>query len=140
MFPSQTLELEIMLSLWRSEGGLAPGLGVLGVPLVRHGAVRHQHDGLETSGLPGPGNREIVSHEPGVDLPVIHRAGVHIGRLLYHHLHLLSCESEGQKPCGDILIVIKLSKNWSESPSMMVSNRAMTARTRPHLTPQLPSL
>ena len=106
-----------MLSLRRSEGGLAPAgrVGVLGEPLVRDRAVGHQHHGLQASGLPGPGDGEVVPHEAGVDLPVVHGAGVHVGRLLHHHLHLLGCESEGQEPCRDILIVIELSKKWSES-------------------------
>ena len=88
-----------MLSLRRSEGGLAPagGVGVLGEPLVRHRAARHQHDRLQTSGLPGARNGEIVSHEAGVDLSMIH-GGVHVGRLLDHHLQLLCSESVGQEP------------------------------------------
>ena len=79
---------------WRGpEGGLAPPgrHGVLGEPLVRHGAVGHQHDGLQASGLPGPGDGEVVSHEAGVDLSVVHGAGVHVLGLSHlHQLHLKS--------------------------------------------------
>ena len=68
-----------------------------GSPLVRDRAVRHQHDGLEAARLPGSCDGEIVSHEARVDLSVIH-GGVHVGRLLDHHLQLLCRESVGQEP------------------------------------------
>ena len=57
----------------------------------------HQHHGLQSAGLAGPRDGEIVPHEAGVDLPVVHGAGVHVGGLLQHHLHLLSGERVGQE-------------------------------------------
>ena len=64
--------------------------------------MRHQHDGLEAARLPGSSNGEIVSHEARVDLSMIH-GGVHVGRLLHHHLHLLCSQSEGQESWGAIV-------------------------------------
>ena len=50
--------------------------------------MRHEHDGLERPGLTRAGDGEVVSHEAGVDLAVVHRAGVHVGglRSLRHQL------------------------------------------------------
>merc|ERR1719397_1080957 len=55
-------------------------------------SVRHEHDGLEAARLAGPGQAEVVGHEAGVDLALVHRAWVHVGRLLHHHLQLLACK------------------------------------------------
>ena len=50
--------------------------------------MRHEHDGLQRPGLPGAGDGEVVAHEAGVDLAVVHRARVHVGglRSLRHQL------------------------------------------------------
>ena len=64
--------------------------------------MRHQHDRLESARLPGARDGEIVSHEARVDLSMIH-GGVHVGRLLQHHLHLLGSQGEGQEACRAIV-------------------------------------
>ena len=104
--PISSLQLEVVLNLRDPEGGLAPAgvVRVLREPLVRHGAVGHQHHGLQSAGLAGPRDGEIVPHEARVDLSMIH-GGVHVGRLLHHHLQLLCSQSEGQESCGAIVTV-----------------------------------
>ena len=57
----------------------------------------HQHHGLEAPGLPGPGDGQVVPHEAGVDLAVIHGAGVHVLGLRHlHQLDLLAGQGVGQ--------------------------------------------
>ena len=66
-------------------------------PLVRHGAMGHQHHGLEAPGLPGAGDGEVVPHEARVDLAVVHGAGVHVLGLRHlHQLDLLAGQGVGQ--------------------------------------------
>ena len=57
----------------------------------------HQHHGLEAPGLPGPGDGQVVPHEAGVDLAVVHGAGVHVLGLRHlHQLDLLAGQGVGQ--------------------------------------------
>ena len=67
-------------------------------PLIGHGAVWHQHYGLEAPGFPGPGNGQVVTHEAGVDLAVVHGARVHVLGLRHlHQLDLLAGQGVGQE-------------------------------------------
>ena len=66
-------------------------------PLIGHGAVRHQHHWLEAPGLPGSGDGQVVPHKTGVDLAVVHGAGVHVLGLRHlHQLDLLAGQGVGQ--------------------------------------------
>ncbi len=57
----------------------------------------HQHYGLEAPGFPGPGDGQVVPHEAGVDLTVVHGAGVHVLGLRHlHQLDLLAGQGVGQ--------------------------------------------
>ena len=66
-------------------------------PLIGHGAVRHQHHWLEAPGLPGSGDGQVVPHKAGVNLAVVHGAGVHVLGLRHlHQLDLLAGQGVGQ--------------------------------------------
>ena len=59
--------------------------------------MRHQHHWLEAPGLPGSGDGQVVPHKAGVDLAVVHGAGVHVLGLRHlHQLDLLAGQGVGQ--------------------------------------------